>query len=116
MTMASKELGAFYKPSVLSKHTVKAHDLFFSKQRYLECNEVENVMDINVNPISLGINQHIPCADRFSPVGIALLMHYHRTVSIHAGADSTYISSLESVSIFQGQQLAQDTCRTCFLC
>ena len=116
MTMASKELGAFYKPSVLSKHTVKAHDLFFSKQRYLECNEVENVMDINVNPISLGINQHIPCADRFSPVGIALLMHYHRTVSIHAGADRTYISSLESVFIFQGQQLARDICRTCFLC
>ena len=73
-------------------------------------------MENGVEPISLGINQHIPCTDRFSPVGIALLMHYHRVISIHAGADRTYISSLESVFVFQGQQLARDICRSCFFC
>ena len=116
MIMASNELAAFYKPSVLSKHTVKANNMFFSKQRLLECNEILNVMENGVEPISLGINQHIPCTDRFSPVGIALLMHYHRVISIHAGADRTYISSLDAVFVFQGQQLARDICRSCFFC
>ena len=114
--LASSELGAFYRDSMLRKHTVLHNNIYLSKTRLLECDQAINALDINIQPVNLGINDKIPCCDRFSPVAIAIAMHYHRKICAHAGADRTYLASLEAVFIFQGQSLIKDIVRTCPFC
>ena len=114
--MASAELQAFYKPTFLNKHTAKKHGIYISKQRILETDQVLNTMDLELDPINLGINQDVPCSDRYSPVAIAALMHYHRSICHHSGVDRSYLASLNSIFVFKGLALMKEIVRTCFLC
>ena len=116
MTLASKELKHFYTPSMLKKHTICKNGIYFSRQRVLEASHVSDVMDNSVNIQELGINQRVPCADRYSPVAISVLMHYHRKVCNHMGVDRTWLKTLESIFIFQGQSLLTDIVKSCFHC
>ena len=116
LTLASKELKHFYTPSMLKKHTICKNGIFFSRQRVLEASHVSDVMDNKVNIQELGINQRVPCADRYSPVAISVLMHYHRKICNHMGVDRTWLKTLESIFIFQGQSLLTDIVKSCFHC
>ena len=116
LRLASQELKQFYKPSMLAKHTVYRNGIYYSKQRFLETSQVSDIMGDEINVQELGINQQVPCSDRYSPTGISILIHYHRKVCNHQGVDRTWLKCLESVYVFQGQALMMDIVKGCFHC
>ena len=116
LRLASKELNKFYPKSILRKHTFLMRGLYFSKQRVLECDNVEDLMEFEVSSHELGISSLLPCTDRFSPVGIAILMHIHRKIAEHLGVDRSWSIALSSVYVFQGQSLLKDIVRSCYHC
>ena len=90
--------------------------LHFSKQRVLECDNIDDLMESEVASHELGISNLLPCLDRYSPVAISILMHIHRMSANHLGVDRTWSTVLSSVYIFQGQSLLKDIVRSCFHC
>ena len=116
LRLGSKELTEFYPKSILRKHTFVKNGLYFSKQRVLECDNVDDLMGSEVASHELGISNLLPCIDRYSPVGISILMHIHRRPANHLGVDRTWSTALSSVYIFQGQSLLKDIVRSCFHC
>ena len=116
LRLASQELKQFYKPSMLAKHTIYHKGIYFSKQRFLETSQVSDIMGDEINIQELGINQQVPCSDRYSPTGISILIHYHRKVCNHQGVDRTWLKCLESIYVFQGQALMMDIVKGCFHC
>ena len=116
LRLASKELEKFYSPSMLRKHTIKKNGMFYSRHRLLEVSNVCNIMDDAVNPQELGIQTELPCADRYSPVSISILLHFHRKITNHQGVDRTWIKTLSSIYIFQGQALLTDIVKSCLFC
>ena len=116
LRLASQELKQFYKPSMLAKHTVYQNGIYYSKQRFLETSQVSDIMGDEINIQELGINQQVPCSDRYSPTGISILIHYHRKVCNHQGVDRTWLKCLESIYVFQGQALMMDIVKGCFHC
>ena len=116
LRLASKELSRFYPKSILKKHTFVMQGLHFSKQRLLECDNIDDLMESEIASHELGISNLLPCADRYSPVGISIMMHMHRRAATHLGVDRTWSTVLSSVYIFQGQSLLKDIVRSCFHC
>ena len=116
LRLASKELSKFYPNSILRKHTFVMQGLHFSKQRLLECDNIDDLMESEVASHELGISNLLPCTDRYSPVGISIMMHMHRRAANHLGVDRTWSTVLSSVYIFQGQSLLKDIVRSCFHC
>ena len=116
LRLASKELNKFYPKSILRKHTFLMRGLYFSKQRILECDNVEDLMESEISSHELGISNLLPCTDRFSPVGIAILMHIHRKIAEHLGVDRSWSIALSSIYVFQGQSLLKDIVRSCYHC
>ena len=116
LRLASKELSKFYPKSILKKHTFLMQGLHFSKQRLLECDNIDDLMESEVASHELGISNLLPCTDRYSPVGISIMMHMHRRAANHLGVDRTWSAVLSSVYIFQGQSLLKDIVRSCFHC
>ena len=116
LRLASQELKQFYKPSMLAKHTIYHKGIYFSKQRFLETSQVSDIMGDEINIQELGINQQVPCSDRYSPTGISILIHYHRKVCNHQEVDRTWLKCLESIYVFQGQALMMDIVKGCFHC
>lgn len=90
--------------------------MFYSRHRLLEVSNVCNIMDDAVNPQELGIQTELPCADRYSPVSISILLHFHRKITNHQGVDRTWIKTLSSIYIFQGQALLTDIVKSCLFC
>ena len=116
LTLASKELESFYSKSMLKKHTTKKGNMFYSKHRHLEASNVSNLMDDQIELRELGIQTDLPCSDKYSPVGIAILTHFHRKIANHQGVDRTWIKTLSSIYVFQGQSLLTDIIKGCTLC
>ena len=116
LTLASKELEAFYSKSMLKKHATKKGNMFYSKHRHLEASNVSNLMDDQIELRELGIQSELPCSDKYSPVGISILTHFHRKIANHQGVDRTWIKTLSSIYVFQGQSLLTDIIKGCTLC
>ena len=113
---ASKELEVFYKKGMIKKHCYKAGNLYFSKNRWMEANQLRIIDDENISLHDLNIQELAPVLDRHSPVAISLALHFHNTVTKHAGADRSHLAIQGSVFIFQGQKLFEDICRDCITC
>ena len=112
----SKELENFYSTSMLKKHCYKSGNLLFSKNRWLEANQVEQLTGNETHPIDCHIQQAAPMLDRHSPTAISLAMFFHHVVSKHAGVDRSYLHSQGAVFIMQGQRLFKDICTDCITC
>ena len=108
LRLASSELQNFYSKQMLRKHAFLMNDIYYSKQRLLEVDNVTNLMNDEVSTHELGIHNRLPCTDRYSPVAISIMMHFHRKVTHHQGIDRTWSSTLSSIYIFQGQQMLSD--------
>ena len=113
---ASKELEMFYKRGMIRKHCQKSGQLYFSKNRWMETNQLRIIDDENINLQDLNIQELAPVLDRHSPVAISLALHFHNNVTKHAGADRSHLAIQGSVFIFQGQRLFEDICRDCITC
>ena len=113
---ASKELEVFYKKGMIKKHCYKAGNLYFSKNRWIETNQLRVIDDDNINLQELHIQELAPVLDRHSPVAISIALYFHNKVTKHAGADRSHLAVQGSVFIFQGQKLFEDICRDCITC
>ena len=116
LKLASDELGQFYSKSMIKKHAVKRGGIFYSKQRLLEVDNISNLMNEEVDTRELGIQNELPCSDRYSPTAISILMHFHRKICNHQGVDRTWLAILSSLYVFQGQTLLTEIIRSCFHC
>ena len=110
------ELGAFYNKGMLKKHCYKQGMIYFSKNRWLETNQLRILDEGNISIQDLQIQEMAPVLDRFSPVAIALALHFHNKVTKHAGADRSHLAIQGSIFILQGQKLFEDICRDCITC
>ena len=116
LRLASSELQNFYSKQMLRKHAFLMNGIYYSKQRLLEVSNITNLMNDEVSSHELGIHNRLPCSDRYSPVAISIMMHFHRKVTHHQGVDCTWSSTLSSIYIFQGQPMLTEIIRSCFHC
>ena len=116
LKLASSELRQFYSKTMLRKHAFLMNGIYYSKQRLLEVDNITNLMGDEITTHELGIHNRLPCSDRYSPVAISILMHFHRKISNHQGVDRTWTSTLSSIYIFQGQPMLKEIIRSCFHC
>ena len=116
MEKASNELLTFYHSSMLKKHCFKIGNTLFSKNRWLESHQLKELTDGDTQLLDFNIQACAPAMDRHSPVAISLAMHFHHSISKHAGVDRSYLLSQGAVFIFQGRQLFEEICRDCLFC
>ena len=116
LRLASAELRQFYSKTMLRKHAFFMEEIYYSKQRLLEVENITDLMSDEVSTRELGINTWLPCSDRYSPVAISIMMHFHRNVTKHSGVDRTWSALLSSIFIFQGQPLLSEIVKGCFYC
>ena len=114
--LASRELGHFYSPTMLKKHSFLKNGIYYSNHRLLEVDNISNLMDDLIDTRELGIQTELPCGDRYSPVAISILLHFHRNIALHQGVDRTWSKVLSSMYIFQGQPLLTDIVKACYFC
>ena len=57
---ASKELEMFYKRGMIRKHCQKSGQLYFSKNRWMETNQLRIIDDENINLQDLNIQELAP--------------------------------------------------------
>ena len=112
----SRELEAFYRKGMLKKHTIKVKNLLYSRNRWLEANQLRIIDEGNINLHDINIQELAPVLDRHSPIAISIAKHFHNHVTKHAGADRSHLAIQGSVFIFQGQKLFEDICRDCITC
>ena len=116
LRLASKELKAFYSKTMLRKHAFLMDGIYYSKQRLLEVDNITDLMGDEQVTHELGIKSKLPCSDKYSPVGISIMLHHHRKVANHQGVDRTWVSVLSTAYIFQGQSMLSEIVRSCFHC
>ena len=116
MRLASAELKQFYSKTMLKKHAFLIDGIYYSKQRLLEEDNITNLMGDELTTHEMGIQNRLPCSDRYSPVAISILIHFHRKVSNHQGIDRSWMATLSSMYIFQGQQILKEIVKGCFHC
>ena len=116
LRMATHELEKFYSKTMLRKHAFLMDGIYYSKQRLLEVDNITDLMGDEQMTHELGIKSKLPCSDKYSPVGISIMIHHHRKVANHQGVDRTWVSVLSTAYIFQGQSMLSEIVRSCFHC
>ena len=116
LTLASKELRQFYSKSMLKRHAFPIDGIYYSKQRVLEHDNMMDLIGDSHTTQELGIKNRLPCSDKNSPVAIAIMMFHHRVVANHQGVDRSWLSTLSSIYVFQGQPAMKEIVRSCFHC
>ena len=112
----SAELERFLPSETLKKYSYKSGNILLSKNRWLETNQLNHLVNEDIQPIDFHIQTAAPVLDRHSPIAISLAMYFHHVVSKHAGVDRSYLTSQGAVYILQGQRLFEDICKDCIPC
>lgn len=113
---ASKELETFYVQSMIKKHCYKVGSILFSRNRWLETNQLKHLTHGDIQLLDFQIQESAPALDRHSPIAISLALHFHHVVGNHPGVDRSFLISQRAIFIFQGQRLFEEICRDCLLC
>ena len=113
---ATIEAEHFMSKKILKKHSFKEGDIRYSKTRWLETNSVRHTLGNQVNILDLNIQQYAPLIDRYSPIAVSIAYHVHNNIANHMGVDRSYLLSLRSVFIWQGQALFKSIVGDCIKC
>ena len=111
---ASHESRVFISRQSLQKHSFDEKGILYARSRVTHVSELEMMID-NVPPLDLSIQRKILYLDRFSPITIALIHHFH-VVTRHRGVDGTLSELNQACIIFKGLSLVTSVVRQCLYC
>ena len=99
----------------LKKHVFEENEILFARSRISQFTELTILMD-GLSPLDLAVQRKLVYLDRFSPVTISLVLHFHEIVSRHGGIASTLTYLNQVGIIYKGNYLVSSIVKHCIKC
>ena len=112
---SSDEAKRNISPVSIKRHSYEEHGILFARSRITQHTEYEYLME-GVPVEILAIQKKLAYVEKYSPVTISLVHHFHGNVSDHGGVNKTKTYLNQAVIIYKGTYLIAEIVRRCIPC